>query len=386
MRFFLLTLLITSLGSFSGCINSKSESNQAGVIQVPCQISNSNGTIDCGKIPISTRDDVNKKLYPNCQIDFENFNDNSKKCLEQNDKRPADAYILGNLKYYGEFYDQNEVEGLKYIEYAAEHQNPQAKFWLAKKAEAEGDISSATILIKEAANLGNPLAIHSLGGRYIRGIGVDKNLDQALFLLNQSKEYIPASYSEIALIDIEKGDVEGFIENNNIAVEKKYWFALVDLSALYLGEMPNFEKYKNLKKADELANKLISHGVVVGDFTKAKVLQYQNKQTPEICQLYKNSFDNGYLPAGVNLGAEYLTGNNCEKNYKQALNIYSMLFKIGDNDIKMVSASNLGYMYLNGLGVPLNKNKSRECLEYAANEGYQPAIDMLNSLDNLHNS
>ena len=357
------------MGGLSACTNSKIntiEEKNSNIILIPCEIGNEYGVIKCGQIPISLKSEVNQKLIPNCQIDFENFNDNNKKCLEQNDKRSADAYTLGNLKYYGEFYDKNEIDGLKYIEYAAEHQNPQAKFWLAKKVEAEGDISSATILIKEAANLGNPLAIHSLGARYIRGIGVDKNLDQ-------SKEYIPASFSEIALIDLQKGNIEGFIKNNNIAIDKKYWFAYGDLAILYLGESPNTESYRNLDKVNDLSNKLIEHNIAVGYTLKAKALQYQSIGgiNPEICKLYKKSFEKGYMPAGLGLGAEYLLGNNCAKDYRLALTIFNSLYEQSNIEIKIISASNLGYMYLNGYGVPLDKNKSREYLEYAANQGYQ---------------
>jgi TPR repeat protein len=365
-----------------GCTNSKIntiEDKNPNIISIPCEIANEYGTIKCGQIPISLKNEVNQKLIPNCQIDFENFNDSSKKCLEQNDKRPADAYILGNLKFYGEFYDKNEAEGLKYIEYAAEHQNPQAKFWLAKKYEADGNINSTTILIKEAANLGNPLAIHSLGARYSRGIGVDKNLDQASLLLNQSKEYIPASFSEIALIEFQKGNVEGFVKYNNIAIDKKYWFSYADLAVLYLGEMPNLEGYRDLDKVIDLSNKLIEHNVAVGYALKARVLQYKSDgvANPEICDLYKLSFDKGYLSAGLSVGSEYLLGDNCSKNYKLALTTFNSLYSESDKDIKVVAASNLGYMYLNGLGVNRDLNKSKEYLEYAKNYGFQPAVDML---------
>lgn len=233
-----------------------------------------------------------------------------------------------------------------------------------KKYEADGNINSTTILIKEAANLGNPLAIHSLGARYSRGIGVDKNLDQALLLLNQSKEYIPASFSEIALIEFQKGNVEGFVKYNNIAIDKKYWFSYADLAVLYLGEMPNLEGYRDLDKVIDLSNKLIEHNVSVGYALKARVLQYKSDgvANPEICDLYKLSFDKGYLSAGLSVGSEYLLGNNCSKNYKLALTTFNSLYSQSDQDVKVVAASNLGYMYLNGLGVNRDLNKSKEYL------------------------
>ena len=72
-----------------GCTNSKIntiEDKNPNIISIPCEIANEYGTIKCGQIPISLKNEVNQKLIPNCQIDFENFNDSSKKCLEQNDK------------------------------------------------------------------------------------------------------------------------------------------------------------------------------------------------------------------------------------------------------------------------------------------------------------
>lgn len=369
----------------SSCTNSKIntiDEKNSNIIFVPCEIANEYGNIGCGQIPISVNNEVNSKLTPHCQIDFKNFNDSSKSCLEKNSKSPADAYLLGNLKYYGEFFDKNEIEGLKYIEYAADQKNPQAKFWIAKKMETEGNINFATNLIKEAANLGNPLAIHSLGARYSRGIGVDRNLDQALLLLNQSKEFIPASFSEIALIELQRGDIDGFINNNNIAIDKKYWFAYADLAVLYLGEMPNLESYRDLEKVSYFSNKLIEHNVAVGYALKARVLQYKSEgfANPEICDLYKLSFDKGYLSAGLSVGAEYLLGNNCSKNYKLALNIFNSLYSQQDKEIKIMAASNLGYIYLNGLGVNRDLNKLKEYLQYASNLGYQPATEMLSKI------
>lgn len=255
-------------------------------------------------------------------------------------------------------------------------------FGLQKKLEAEGNIISATNLIKEAANLGNPLAIHSLGARYSRGIGTDRNLDQALLLLNQSKEFIPASFSEIALIELQRGDIDGFINNNNIAIDKKYWFAYADLAVLYLGEMPNLESYRDLEKVSFFSNKLIEHNVAVGYALRARVLQYKSEEfaNPEICDLYKLSFEKGYLSAGLSVGAEYLLGNNCSKNYKLALNIFNSLYSQQVKEIKVMAASNLGYIYLNGLGVNRDLNKSKEYLQYASNLGYQPATELLSKI------
>lgn len=380
MRILLLISLTLVLGSLGGCINSNTESKKLEVIQVPCEIYNENGIIGCGKIPISLKEEVNKLLSPHCNSNFDNFNAATKRCLEENKKRVSDAYFLGNFTYYGKHFIKNEDTGLKLIKFSADNQNPEANLWLSEYYAKNDNIQQSIKYLKIASDLGSPLAMHNLGARYSRGLGVEKNIEKSLLLLNQSKKYIAASYSEIALIDLINGDVDSFVKNNNIAAENKYWFALADLAVLYLGEMPGFEDYLDLEKADELANKLISHDVITGDFIKARVLKYKSDKNPEVCKLYKKSFENGYLPAGINLGAEYLKGNYCEKDYHQALNINLVLFKVGNNDIKIVSASNLGFIYLNGLGVPKDIVRSKMYLKYAVEYGYQPAQDMLKNL------
>ena len=184
------------------------------------------------------------------------------------------------------------------------------------------------------------------------------------------------------MIELQRGDIDGFINNNNIAIDKKYWFAYADLAVLYLGEMPNLESYRDLEKVSYFSNKLIEHNVAVGYALKARVLQYKSEgfANPEICDLYKLSFDKGYLSAGLSVGAEYLLGNNCSKNYKLALNIFNSLYSQQDKEIKIMAASNLGYIYLNGLGVNRDLNKLKEYLQYASNLGYQPATEMLSKI------
>ncbi|WP_373886902.1 tetratricopeptide repeat protein [Acinetobacter sp. YH01020] len=370
----------------SGCTNTKKNkvvSEDTNYVYMNCEISNEYGTISCGRIPISIYQEINSKFLPNCNVNVKNVQNKDKECLESNKNRPADAYVLGNLKFYGESIEQNEQESMQLIDYAISNQYPEAIFWLAQQNQISGgDINQTVQLLEQSAELGNPLAIHGLGVWYSKGIGVEKDLDKALVLLNKSKKYIPASYSAIALIDFEKGDVDGFINKNNIAIQKGFLFALVDLSALYLGEIQHMENYRDLNKANEMSNKLISNDIAVGYMIKAKILQENSVLTPnqEICDLYKKSYEKGYLDSGLSLGSEYLSGKNCSKNYSAALNIFNDIFDNGSGQTKILASSNLGYMYLNGLGVNRDLNKSKEYLKYAKNYGFQPAIDMLNNL------
>lgn len=181
----LLILLIIVLVSLSGCMSSNIESSHKEAIQVPCEISNGNRIIGCGKVPISIRDDINKKLSPNCNINFDDFNEKSKKCLEENYNRPADIYLLGNLKYFGHHFTQDQE--LKLIKIAAEHSNPEANAWLGEYYAKKGDIPQSVKYTTVVVELGSPMAMHKLAGRYIRGQGVEKDTEKALLLLNQTK-------------------------------------------------------------------------------------------------------------------------------------------------------------------------------------------------------
>lgn len=379
--FIILTILF-----LNGCSISKQDAvvqKDPNYIYTSCEIKNDYGLIGCGQIPISVKKEINAKFLPYCDINFEKFRQSDKSCLEKNKSRVADAYTLGNLIYYGEYFVKNESEGLELINFAAKNKYPQAILWLSKKYESEGELEISTQLLQEAATLGSPLAMHSLGFRLHRGIGLDRNDDKALSLFDQSKKFIPASYSEIAGINFSMGNIQAYIDNNHIAFEKGYLFALADLGFFYLGEIKNTEMYRDLDKVDDFSSKLIGYDIAVGYALRAKLLQlrYVGERNNEICKLYKISYEKGYLDAGLGLGAEYLTGANCEKNYEDALNIFVNLFESKNIEMKKLAASNLGYIYINGLGIPANVEKAKQYLEYSANLGFQPAIDMLNNIN-----
>lgn len=370
-----IAILIISIG-ISACANSNTE--QKG-LTMSCEVQNEYGAVGCGVVPLSINKEISKKFKEECQLDDKSINDNYINCLRKYKDQPLEAFKLGNIEFYE---NQNIENGLDLIKFSSNQKYPEAMIWLAKFYDSLGETDKSFRLIKEAAELENPLAIYSLGFRYSKGIGVDADKVLALKWLEVSKGYVPAAYSEMASIYLSDGDVNKFIEYNNKALDGKYWFANVDLAILYLGGIPGYEGYKDLDVAKKYAQELINKKISVGYFISSQILEIESNKLPnsKICEFYKQAYDGGFMLAGINLASEYISGSNCPKNYKGALKIFQDVFLNTTGETKKMSATNLGYIYLNGLGVSRDLNKSKEYLQYAANFGYQPAIDMLDKI------
>ncbi|WP_315077785.1 tetratricopeptide repeat protein [Acinetobacter guillouiae] len=373
-----LTILVISIG-INACANSNTEQKS---LTMSCEVQNEYGSIGCGIVPLSINKEISKKFKDECPFENKSVDDNYINCLRNHKEKPLEAFKLGNIEFYGNHVKQDIKNGLDLIKFSSDQKYPEAMVWLAKFYDSLGETDKSFKLIKEAAQLENPLAMYSLGFRYSKGIGVNADKEIAFKWLNESKEYVPAAYSEMATIYLNDGDVNKFIEYNNKALDEKYWFANVELAVLYLGGVPGYEGYRDLEKSKKYAQELINKKISVGYFIDAQILEIESNKIPnsKICELYKQAYDGGFMLAGINLSSEYLLGNNCSKNYESALKIFRNIFLNTIGETKIMSATNLGYMYLNGLGVPVDLNKSKEYLQYASNLGYQPAIDMLSQI------
>lgn len=371
-------MLVISIG-ISACANSNTEKKS---LTMPCEVQNEYGSIGCGIVPLSINKEISKKFNDECSSENKKIDENYVNCLRDYKAKPLEAFKLGNIEFYGNHVNQNIKNGLDLIKFSADQKYPEAMVWLAKFYDSLGETDKSFKLIKEAAELENPLAMYSLGFRYSKGIGVNADKKTAFKWLNESKEYVPAAYSEMATIYLNDGNVNKFIEYNNKALDGKYWFSNVDLAILYLGSVPGYEKYRDLEKSKFYAKDLINKKIPVGYFINAQILEIESNKIPnlEICKLYNQAYNGGFMLAGINLSSEYLSGKNCPKNYESALIIFNNIFLNTSGETKIMSATNLGYMYLNGVGVPVDLNKSKEYLQYASNLGYQPATEMLNQI------
>ncbi|NHB59035.1 sel1 repeat family protein [Acinetobacter sp. 194] len=155
---------------------------------------------------------------------------------------------------------------------------------------------------------------------------------------------------------------------------------MIDLAYFYLGEIDGYESNRNLDKANLYINEIISKDLPIGFFLKAK-LNLLNNSNSETCELYKQAFDGGYLGAGISLANEYLNGINCEKNELEAFKIYNYLFNNTNNEIKVLASHNLGYIYLNGIGVEKDIKKAKDYLIFSASNGLKESNSLLQSLN-----
>ena len=63
-----------------------------------------------------------------------------------------------------------------------------------------------------------------------------------------------------------------------------------------------------------------------------------------------------------------------------SIKIFTDIYDNEEGELKIIAASNLGYMYLNGLGSLTDIPKAKRYLKYASDYSYQPAIEMLNNI------
>lgn len=369
--------LIICIFLLTGCTNSNFSKLESKSNFVQCYIENDAGTLSCGEVPLTIYTDINEKFKSSCLINVAELDRDEKLCLEKNKKNPVDAYLLGEL-----IYKDSSFDGLKLIEYSAQNKYPQALVWLAKYYEKKGDYDNYEKFIKKAVELGSPLAMHSLGAHYMRGIGIKKDEQLGSELLNLSKDYISASYSELALDYLNKGNYKKFLEYNQIALSKEYWFALSDLALFYLGDIPSYQNYKDLSKARSLIEELVDKNIGIGYALKARLLEIENgtNSSIQICGLQKQAFDGGHKPSGLNYALDLVQGYSCTEDYVQAIKIFTDIYDNEEGELKIIAASNLGYMYLNGLGSLTDIPKAKRYLKYASDYSYQPAIEMLNNI------
>lgn len=118
-------------------------------------------------------------------------------------EKSPDMWNLNNICYYMDAKDKGEVRSLKfmdnirraficYFKASEENNDPVAKYKLAQffiSGELiERSYCSAANLLEDAAKKGVPEAMCLLGVMYGQGLGVRKNKDLSVYLLNKAKE------------------------------------------------------------------------------------------------------------------------------------------------------------------------------------------------------
>jgi len=98
----------------------------------------------------------------------------------------------------------------------------------------------------------------------------------------------------------------------------------------------------------------------------------------EAYRYYKAAADKGHKLAMNNLAGCYATGSGVDQDLRKAFELCLLAAELGDDD----SQAKIGLHYLKGDGVPQNYEIGVLWLKKAAAQGYEPAINMLNTLNN----
>lgn len=207
----------------------------------------------------------------------------------------------------------------------------------------EKDINRALELYRKAAGQENPMAQNNLGYCYQKGIGVPINLKVAIFLYEKSaKQGCALASSNL-----------GFCYQEGIGVQN------------------------NCKLAFELLFRAGTQGSIYAQANLASCYANGfgvNPDPKQALKIYQNLADCGFASAQNKLGICYLKGTlGLQKNLKLAVDFFSKAANQGNETALL----NLGYCYLNGLGVEANPKKAVSFYRESAAMGVQEAISIL---------
>lgn len=331
----------------------------------------------------------------------------------------------------------NIAESLKWHRMAADNGNCDSLYDMGLfYLQGEGvkkDAKTAVEYFKKAAAKWHPKSLSALGKCYLEGIGVEKDVDTAIRMHKKSAEasgYDVKSYmswlvtsgelpismniNKIMQIAAEEDDtLSEYVENdffNDMKGEKNKdlqdtsmieddSYEELDLenmgvedliplansgnsdaqynigSCYYFGDevaQDYLEAVKWLRMSAEQGNPFAQHllGVCYHNGQGVK----ENKR--EAIKLYKMAAEQSYSYAQVYLGLCYLNGDGTKQDKHAAISWFKKAADLGD----AVGQYHLGMCYGRGNGVKANSQMAIEWLRVAARQGYEDAIQVLNSI------
>ena len=300
--------------------------------------------------------DSNNKLY-NMDKAIELYKD----CAE-NDSDSFSMFRLGSIYFNGNGVEKNTVLGLQYLDHAAKSGNKYAKITMAgiySNGDNEFyDMNKAIRLYKDCAeneNEPDTFSMYRLGAIYIKGKGVEKNIELGLHYLNNAIDG-GNSFAKITLADFyadsthDMYDMAKAIQLYKDCAENEDepdTFSMYKLGAIYL-------KGKGVEKNIELG------------------LHYLN-----------NAIDEGNSFAKVTLADFYADSTHSRYNITKAIQLYKDCIK---NDSDSYSMSRLGSIYLFGHGVDKDEALGLKYLNDAVANGNEHAKKTIEFYNNMKHS
>lgn len=353
-----------------------------------------------GKIQLATRLLTGKKFEQN----IERANNLLNELIEEDHVNAI--RIMGTRYLYGHWIERDIAEGKRLLNTAISKGSVQAKIVLARYQVSIGktaeELTEGINLLKDLVASNNKDAKIYYYQILLAGPASIRNVENGLILLQElvnegiqecqlefatylfNGEYIEQNISEA------KDILANLVEQNYINAKTTYAEMLIDgenydknvqLGLKLLTEIANSgDEYAKRKLAFRYAygygiDKDINHAMhIYGELTNlgdtyseyflAKLILESNKNINEIevdraVRLLEKADKSGNLKAKILLGEMYIDGEYVVKDITMGLNYLNDAIALNNSE----AMQELGYRYLYGAGLPVNKNGALELLE-----------------------
>lgn len=250
---------------------------------------------------------------------------------------------IGNLYYFGQGVEQDDVQAKEWWEKAAELGDAAAMSNVGVLYEygegVEWDYAQAVEWYEKAAELGDDTAMRNIGLMYATGRGIKQDYARAIEWWEEAA----------ALGNIDAMRDMGLLYENGRGVEQDYAQAA-----------KWYERAAELGNVDAMNNigNLYYHGQgVEQDYDRAK-------------EWYETAAELGNAGAMRNFGILYENGEGVEQDYVQAAEWYEGAAELGD----VTAMYRMGLLYENGQGVEQDYAQAMEWYEGAAELGNTNAM------------
>lgn len=255
-------------------------------------------------------------------------------------KHPESMIALGEMHLHGDCIEQSTDKALEIFQKVAEAGNPVGLYHLGMAHKSFGDIDNALKYLTEAGEQNYGPAYLALGYLYESGIGVTRDLTEAL------------RHYDAAFIH---GSISGLVHAAFIYEQE--------------GPMKNLERAMRLYEKAAAANEPYALFKMGQYIEEGKVLP---KRLKEAFSYYSKSAELGYDHAIPAIGRCYLMGIGVTKDISKALEYFTAGAE------KEIPESNywIGVMYIDG-HLEDDVEKAKYHLKLAADGGFQKAQSVL---------
>ena len=322
-------------------------------------------------------------------------NENAKKTLKMIAEKALEAakggdaglqFVVGGMYMFGDGFEQNYEEAVKWFEKAAAQGLVDAKFFLGSMYECgegvEKNYETAFKWFKEAADLGDKEAIKILNDwdhvreKRFAGCSLERIMKfakqgeaEAMFAVG--RKYFYGDY----YADIEvnyKEALNWFLK----AADKGCAEAANYIGNMYLGGQGVDKNYENAllwwQKAEKSGFRKAAHNIGAAYFYGLGVEQDYN----EAFKWFKEGAESGEVKSNTLLGVMYFAGKSVNQNFVEA---EKLLLKAGEEG-DLTAQKMLGAIYYYGeCGVAKNRKEAMKWYKKAAEQGDGEAKEILKS-------